>query len=509
MEELYEKLHALRDGAGDFASSGCLPQLPLPGLFIKDVGDISLPVQDEQARKIIAVAKKAPFGLGEKTIIDESVRKSWELSPAEIVIKNQQFDHAVKTVVETVKEILGCVDKCVQLYLYKLLLYEKGGHFKPHRDTEKEKGMFATMIIQLPSLFEGGKLIVRHQGKMREVNFDGEESLYCCKYAAHYSDCEHEVTEITSGYRLALVYSLCWSATGEPPSAAASPELIQRIAAIIPTVCTEKRKRFVWFLAHRYSSAGLSGNGKSALKGHDACVVNVLQAANEVLPDEKKFEFYVAVVTRRRRLEQHAWDYGYRGRFGMYGDFEPNGNEYEEIIVEREWFKLDSGAKQRMGEVNLDFENEVVNYRRPSNMTIEDYKNEFWGEASDEGCMGPTGNAATTRTYWYKNYAIFAWPKANTSYVMCESGYDAAVDWIANEFSQVKHLAADHPNYQTALANLRTVLNLLISMPVSLNSSEVCSILSILAELRADASELANLFLTEVIAKGVFSRWSQ
>ena len=501
-------MHALKDGAGDFASSGCLPQLPLPGLFIKDVGDISLPVQDEEARKIIAVAKKAPYGLGEKTIIDESVRKSWELSPSEIVIKNQQFDHAVKTVVESVKESLGCVDKCVQLHLYKLLLYEKGGHFKPHRDTEKQKGMFATMIIQLPSLFEGGKLIVRHQGMVREVHFDGEESPYCCKYAAHYSDCEHEVTEITSGNRLALVYSLCWSATGAPPAPAASAEFIQNIAAIIPTVCTEKRKKFVWFLAHRYSSAGLSGNGKSALKGHDASVAKVFQAANEVLPEEKKFDFHIAVVTRT--LEQYGDCHRYRGRgiFGIYGDFEPNGNEYEEINVERQWFKLD-GAEQKMGEVNVDFENEVVNYRCPDSTNIEDYKNEFWGDASNEDFMGPTGNAGASQTYWYQNCAIFAWPKANTFYLMCESGYDAAVEWLANEFSRLKHYAADHPNYQKALGDLRVALNFPISKPVSLNSSLVCSILSILAELRADASELANLFLTEVIAKGVFNRWSE
>ena len=39
----------------------------------------------------------------------------------------------------------------VEAELYKLLLYQEGDHFVPHRDTEKTDGMFATMTILLPS----------------------------------------------------------------------------------------------------------------------------------------------------------------------------------------------------------------------------------------------------------------------------------------------------------------------------------------------------------------------
>ena len=40
--------------------------------------------------------------------------------------------------------------------LYKMLLYEPGSHYSNqhrhrHRDTDKEPGMFATTVIQLPS----------------------------------------------------------------------------------------------------------------------------------------------------------------------------------------------------------------------------------------------------------------------------------------------------------------------------------------------------------------------
>lgn len=54
----------------------------------------------------------------------------------------------------------------VEARLYKLLVYEKGGHFAIHRDTEKEQGMFASMVLILPCRYAGGKLIVHFgQGK--------------------------------------------------------------------------------------------------------------------------------------------------------------------------------------------------------------------------------------------------------------------------------------------------------------------------------------------------------
>ena len=42
----------------------------------------------------------------------------------------------------------------VQAQLYKLLLYQPGDHFTPHRDTEKAPGMFATLAILLPSSYK-------------------------------------------------------------------------------------------------------------------------------------------------------------------------------------------------------------------------------------------------------------------------------------------------------------------------------------------------------------------
>lgn len=62
----------------------------------------------------------------------------------------------------------------VSAHLYKLLLYEQGGHFEAHRDTEKEPGMFATLVVQLPCQggHRGGQLRVSHQGSKMQVDFE-------------------------------------------------------------------------------------------------------------------------------------------------------------------------------------------------------------------------------------------------------------------------------------------------------------------------------------------------
>lgn len=61
----------------------------------------------------------------------------------------------VQHLTDRVKADLGVPDaQHVEAQLYKMLLYQEGDHFAPHRDTEKAPGMFATMTLLLPSQHE-------------------------------------------------------------------------------------------------------------------------------------------------------------------------------------------------------------------------------------------------------------------------------------------------------------------------------------------------------------------
>ena len=67
-----------------------------------------------------------------------------------------------------------------------------------------------TLVIALPSVHEGGELIVRH--RTREQVFDWSLTALPheprVQWAAFYSDCEHEVLKVESGVCITVVYDL-------------------------------------------------------------------------------------------------------------------------------------------------------------------------------------------------------------------------------------------------------------------------------------------------------------
>ena len=63
------------------------------------------------------------------------------------------------------QEALGLEKQKLEAHLYDLLLYEPGSFFLPHSDGEKLDRMVATLVVVLPSSFEGGELVVRHDGR--------------------------------------------------------------------------------------------------------------------------------------------------------------------------------------------------------------------------------------------------------------------------------------------------------------------------------------------------------
>ena len=115
--------------------------MPLPALSL--VGDscsanqiLGLPLGESQAKRVIARCSQAPFGRGEETLVDTSVRLTWQLNPDHFTIGNQQWEEQLQALLSSVKRDLGCPDKgTVTCELYKCLLYETGGFFKVSSNT--------------------------------------------------------------------------------------------------------------------------------------------------------------------------------------------------------------------------------------------------------------------------------------------------------------------------------------------------------------------------------------
>ena len=62
-----------------FYANGVTEELN-PGLHIEGIGNVGMPISDHDAQRIITMSRQAPFGKGSRTIVDTSVRKTWELT---------------------------------------------------------------------------------------------------------------------------------------------------------------------------------------------------------------------------------------------------------------------------------------------------------------------------------------------------------------------------------------------------------------------------------------------
>ena len=277
-----EELLSDVERAGDFFVHGAL-EIPLPKLEVAGVGVVSFPVSPTQIAALIQQATRAPYGRGENTLLDESVRKVWQLTPEQVRIGGKSWAASFDRILTQVVAGLGCTGLAVSTEFYKLLVYDTGGFFLAHRDTEKAGGMFGTLVLVLPSAHRGGELVIRHAGRKCVVDLSGAEFSEV-GFAAFYADCEHEVRPIMEGNRVCLVYNLIQqhAAKGkvEPLQAPDYEKEIAAAAGLLENNLTapDAPAKIAWLLEHQYSPDGLSFAG---LKSADAARVKVLAQAAE------------------------------------------------------------------------------------------------------------------------------------------------------------------------------------------------------------------------------------
>jgi predicted 2-oxoglutarate/Fe(II)-dependent dioxygenase YbiX len=181
---------------GDFYTHGTTALLA-PSLSVDGVGPIALPLLPVQAEQLVAVAERAPYGRGPNTIIDTSVRNTWQIGPDRAHIGGRRWPQTLAAILESVAEGLGVSDP-IEAEFYKMLIYDEGGFFVSHRDTEKTPGMFATLVIVLPSSCTGGELVVRHKDHSVQLDLRTEDPAEAA-FTAFYADCLHEVLPVTAG----------------------------------------------------------------------------------------------------------------------------------------------------------------------------------------------------------------------------------------------------------------------------------------------------------------------
>ncbi len=331
------KLMKQIENSGTFSAFGKMDPI-FPGLVIQNVGEISLPLSEYQAKDIVNQCEQAPFGRKEETIVDTNVRNVWQVPSKMIELSNPEWNLTVEKACKEVANKLGLADCKVHFELYKVLIYAKGSFFKEHRDTEKIPNMLATMVINLPSTHEGGELIVRHGTERTQYSFAGKSKFYP-EFAAFYADCYHAVLPIQSGFRLSLIYNLAIANRAEQPTLSQQGKVVDQVSAYVQAWSQKENDHpmMTYLLDHSYSKQNLAiGN----LKNHDFARASILFK----IAQQNQCKVFLCLVSYIEESYGDCWNGEYeeyeitRQEVYAHHFISPTGEkiEVEELILEED-----------------------------------------------------------------------------------------------------------------------------------------------------------------------------
>ena len=413
-----EKLLLSINRPGDFYAHGRM-FVPMPKLEVENIGVLSFPVPEEQIRALINTAERAPYGKGTDTLVDTTVRDCWQIDGMSIDIGGAMWDDTFSRILDAAATDLGCRAERLEAELYKLLIYEPGGFFASHRDTEKTRGMIATLTISLPTVGVGGELSVRHQDREIVIDMNAEEPSELV-FAAFYADCTHETKPVRKGHRLSLVFNLCLHQDDtETPRQA--PNHIDEVESIVQQLVhwrdsEQSSDKLVWLLEHDYSEAGLSFD---TLKNTDDAWARVLGMAT----DRAECEMYAAIVHIEEEGEALYPDGDYVDSWHWHEN-EVDDMEIGEVFDGSYWLDNWSG---RDGS-------------RPPLQMIPLYAEELLpvgalddAEPDEQWLHEASGNEGVSLERAYRHAAFVIWPRSKTLDILAEAQIGSAVAWVAEQ----------------------------------------------------------------------------
>ena len=416
VENAIEKLLLSVDRPGDFCAHGRL-LAPMPRLEVKGAGPLSFPVPEAQIRALIRAAERAPYGKGTETLVDRSVRDCWQIEPARVRLAGAAWPGTFASILESAAAGLGCAPDRLDAQLHKLLIYEPGGFFSAHRDTEKADRMIATLSISLPAAGSGGELVVRHRDRESTIDMTAGEPSELA-FAAFYADCTHEVRPVTEGHRLSLVFNLCLRA-GDTDTPRVAPDNTATVDLLAERLAEwgrapETGDKLVWLLDHEYSEAGLSFG---VLKNGDSAVAGVLALAAE----RAECELYAAIV--------HIEEYGaaeFAGSPDGWGWDEADDGDWEmgDVDDSREWLDgwVDpAGGLPPFGEVEL----------RPEELLPRGALDDV--PPDEQRVHEASGNEGVSIERAYRRTALVLWPRSKALAIVARADIAGAVAWVAAE----------------------------------------------------------------------------
>ncbi|TCD65785.1 hypothetical protein EIP91_002224 [Steccherinum ochraceum] len=239
-----------------------------PGLDIRDVGTVGLPMGTRDAEAIQEYAELLAEKEGRNGRIKVG-ENSWELDGDTVTFNNADYSLFLENIVKDACETLGVNGPPVnyQCKLTKLCLYGTGSRM-PFAEFQETENVFAALTLVLPSSFTGGAIRTTYNGLVATHECSEEASRFKTSAIAWYRDVAYSVEPITSGYMLALRYVLVHPITCSRPTPFFTANLTKALSDALQTRSAESFKHKTFFLLrHQYAADGLA---VSSLKGADA-----------------------------------------------------------------------------------------------------------------------------------------------------------------------------------------------------------------------------------------------
>lgn len=287
--------------------------------------------------------------------------------------------------------------------------------------SEKAPGMFATLIVCLPSPHVGGDVCLKHENESMRLSTSEMQPSYLCWY----SNVEHEVKPVTEGYRLVLTYNLIRTDMGDSPTSAPVNEsnvyeqehysglstALQKWTQLdieqMPSNYKDWSKELIYRLEHRYTEASL---GIKRLQVADLAKAKALQHFAQ------KYKFTILLATMERFVHQSEDEI------------------FDDVVELKKVFDISgrlllSGVPTKEG--NLLQGNVYANGRRPDDSEHEGY----------------TGNAGAEDSFWYRDTVNWFTPYTHYLFtdmlqVLVLVRDDMLMDFLTRRFHEKTHTIA-------------------------------------------------------------------
>jgi hypothetical protein len=382
---------------------------PFPTLTVDGIGRLSFPIADLEALTKAATlvpsmaSRDTPSGV-------------WKIDDSQIVIeKDNEWETYFKAIIELTCSRLGIRlwqmrDFNILTKMRGLTIYGNNKLFTPLDDEAcHDPGTFATLLVHLPSKFEGGHMRLATPCSYWSITRNGLErgdNQFCC--IAFTRDFKAEVQPVTKGTKVCLEFDLVSRRTkqfvlpGHATNIGTAIEL-QSVVTAWRTAGTGA-SRLGYRLRHEYTPQSFCFD---AMKGRDSVVVQTLLNAKS--PTGRPL-FRVNLLLMERHVSRYS-DYTEDVKKDEIRPVMVLGTDGNEIEEKEDWVMyMDKDVWMKPRDGFRSDNNEFIDIEDDDNEVNRKIKRRMFKELGKEVVEPHQGNSPGSVDQWYYAAAVVVSP---------------------------------------------------------------------------------------------------